>query len=313
MLRERCVRDERPDGAYHPSAAVDSSACVCAAERTGRSTLIGMSGRPASRRWGRRADGASRVVTPIPGSGSACEHNASLDGNRHRGSGAGSSPRQGPATWYRATGVGRGRMLAMTGWPPTGPPRPDDWWSPELWTPKGYPVAIGMGFMGHPTTMAAIWCRATLSEAHRYYQAALRADWTNWAIERGEDWSPSEAGLRRSIEELWIRGCQLVMAADQAQSWVRRANPETAQIRNLRTVRNVIAHLEGAAFDEDFTIATADHDGRNAWSLDEMPEGQLIMGLAAGSPTERVFGAVILDDILVLAREHADDDEPELD
>ena len=60
---------------------------------------------------------------------------------------------------------------------------------------KGFPAGIGVGGLGHPDVMAAMWCRATLEDAHAYYQRARQAAWANWAIERMEDWSPTESLL----------------------------------------------------------------------------------------------------------------------
>src|SRR5262249_9150279 len=118
--------------------------------------------------------------------------------------------------------------------PPTWPPPPDwlppaDDWKPVVgWMPRGAGLKLGPdgtsyllpsppGIGRAPdepsddeqdqihlrvvTRMLATWARAVRLDAHSYYQAAVRADWTDWAIERMEDWSPTTNDLARAMEE----------------------------------------------------------------------------------------------------------------
>lgn len=206
---------------------------------------------------------------------------------------------------YTDREVSRCRERSMSNqWPPTGPPLSDDWWPSFPWI--GRPdLPIAMTLLGHPVSMAALWCRATRTEAHSYYQAALRCDWANWAIEKAEDWSPTGDQFSRYVERLWVTGCQLIMAADQAHVWARRAFDDVEEIPHLRNTRNSIVHLDNADMDEEYATASTG-DGR-AWSLEKLPEGHLIMGMAS-DPLNTVFGAVSLDAIVQFAEryQHAD-------
>jgi hypothetical protein len=60
--------------------------------------------------------------------------------------------------------------------------------------------------------MLALWARAVQQDSHSYYQAAMKAAWTDRAIDYGEDWSPSEADLAVALEEVW----------SEATSWSSR-------------------------------------------------------------------------------------------
>lgn len=159
--------------------------------------------------------------------------------------------------------------------------------------------------------MASVWSRRTLDLAHRYYAAARQCVWSNWAIERGEDWSPSGAEFTRDVEAMWISGCELLIAAHQAQIWARRIDPDTPEVLGLRAARNAIEHLDAATFDEDHVIATTSDDSKKAWDIKKLPEGYLLMGMAR-DPLNSVFGAVSVEAIVDFAQKNAylDDDEP---
>ena len=91
-------------------------------------------------------------------------------------------------------------------WPPTGPFDDRLPWRPVLpgRAAQGFSAAVGVGGLGHPDVMASLWCRTTLDEAHCYYQRARQAAWANWAIERMEDWSPSEEEFAGWVQEMWL-------------------------------------------------------------------------------------------------------------
>lgn len=198
-------------------------------------------------------------------------------------------------------------------WPPTGPFNDRRPW-PDVMPAKaerGIPVAIGIGGLGNPNVMAATWCRATLADAHWYYQAASQATWANWAVERMEDWSPTEAEFARCVQDLWLAGCRLLMSAQLAQQWVRASDPKVQQIPGLRVARNSIEHLFEADFDPEHVVATSriDESGKSAgaWDIAKLPERRLIMGLGT-DPLNVVFEAVSLRDIVEFAGRHADRD-----
>jgi len=112
-------------------------------------------------------------------------------------------------------------------WPPTEPFDDREPWpkQPPGRAAAGFP-AVGVGGLGHPDVMAALWCRLTLDDAQRYYRAARQCSWANWAIDRGEDWSPIEQQFAHWVQAMWIAGCRLVISAHLAQQWVRLADPD---------------------------------------------------------------------------------------
>lgn len=197
-------------------------------------------------------------------------------------------------------------------WPPTEPVTDDIPWHPVL--PRlaqiGFSAAMGIGGLGHPDVMAAMWCRTALDDAHTYYQAARHASWANWAMERGEDWSPSEEAFQEAVQTMWIAGCRLLVSAHLAQQWVRRSDPTVEEVPGLRRARNSIEHLVEADFDEEYIIATTGVDERGkekAWDIKKLPEGNLIMGLGK-NPLGVVFDAVDLHSIVTFVSEHASRD-----
>lgn len=195
-------------------------------------------------------------------------------------------------------------------WPPTDPFDDRKPWRPVLpgRAERGFPVAIGIGGLGHPDVMAAMWCRTTLEDAHVYYQRARQAAWANWAIERMEDWSPTETQFAGWVQDMWLAGCKLLMSAQLAQQWVRTADPELPQIPGLRVARNSIEHLFEADFDTQHMVANprTDANGKStgAWDIEKLPEGQLLMGLGR-DPLNMIFDAMPLRVIVDFAYEHA--------
>ncbi|MDI6911824.1 hypothetical protein [Nocardioides sp.] len=196
-------------------------------------------------------------------------------------------------------------------WPPTEPFDDREPWPRFLpgRAAAGFP-AIGVGGLGHPDVMSALWCRLTLDDAQRYYQAARQCSWANWAIDRGEDWSPTERHFARWVQAMWIAGCRLVISAHLAQQWVRIADPTVPEVPGLRRARNAIEHLHEAEIDESQIIATTKvtEDGKQkAWDIEKLPDGRLIFGMGK-KPLEEVFDAVSLEAIVAFALEHSDRD-----
>lgn len=173
----------------------------------------------------------------------------------------------------------------------------------------GFPP-VGLGGLGHPDVMSALWCRATLDDAHRYYQAARQCSWANWAIDRGEDWSPTEQQFGRWVQDMWIAGCRLVVSAHLAQQWVRLADPGISEVPGLRRARNAIEHLHEAEIDDGQMMATTKvaEDGKEkAWDIAKLPDGHLVFGMGK-KPLEAVFDAVSLDAIVAFAAAHSERD-----
>jgi len=201
-------------------------------------------------------------------------------------------------------------------WPPDGPFDDRRPWPEHLpgRSAEGFPTAIGVAGLGHPDLMAALWCDATLEDAQRYYQTARQCSWANWAIERAEEWSPTEAQFARWVQAMWIAGCRLVISAHLAQQWVILADPDVPEVPGLRKARNAIEHLHEAEIDDSQMIATTKvtDSGEKAWDIRKLPEGRLIFGMGK-KPLETVLDAVSVNAIVEFAQAHRDRGEVELD
>lgn len=247
-----------------------------------------------------------------------------------------------------------GQDVAMTYVPPPAWPPPPEWpppvdeWTPPLdWTPHpGRGVRIppdGTGLLLLPPPggeheppaeppieeqekihervvkrMLAMWARAVQRDAHSYYQAAMKAAWTDRAIDYGEDWSPSEADLAVALEEVWVRGYKLVLSTYQMHRWVRAYRRLTGQEDRpdemLRALRNTIEHLDESSFTELTARKDVSTPGRKYWSIEELPGKELFLGFDPGY-TEAAFGLVNLKAVTEEARKYAyldsqDNDNP---
>ncbi|MFF0429377.1 hypothetical protein ACFYUJ_33995 [Streptomyces sp. NPDC004520] len=163
--------------------------------------------------------------------------------------------------------------------------------------------------------MLAMWARSVQRDAHSYYQAATKAAWTDRAIDHGEEWSPTEDHLARAIEDVWVRGYQLVMSTFQMEHWLLVHQKITGGNEQpddrLRRLRNTIEHLDEASF-TDLVARKGPLDPKNKkkkWSVDELPGKELFLGFDAGY-TEAAFGLVNLRDVTTRARLYAELDAP---
>ncbi|WP_155123649.1 hypothetical protein [Actinoplanes sp. SE50/110] len=234
-------------------------------------------------------------------------------------------------------------------WPPPANWRPpfDDWTPPEFWQPgRGIPMTPdgdlyllppipGEAAPVEPTAeeqdaihlrrvtrMLSIWAREVQRAAHSYYQATVKAEWTDRAIEYMEDWSPTEANLREALEESWVRGYQLVMAAHQMEQWLaayRVSGGETsdegefAEDKELeRLLRNTIEHLSDARFTEAAAWRNPADTKRKSPSIEKLPGGGLFLGFRP-SNHELVFGLVEVKKLFERAKRYAYVDTPRED
>ncbi|MEV4540427.1 hypothetical protein [Micromonospora echinaurantiaca] len=239
------------------------------------------------------------------------------------------------------------RYLPPPAWPPSRlwPPPADDWMPPDGWEPRrGLPIAPdGDGYIVPPRTpekaspeltseeqeeihlhrvtrMLGMWAREVQRAAHSYYQAALKAAWTDRAIEYMEDWSPDESDLAVALEETWIRGYHLIMGASQMAQWLsvyRRlthnsaeggADPEEHD-RLLTTLRHTIEHLSDARLSE---FAARRDPANTKWkspNIDKLPGGGLFLGFAPGNH-EYVFGLVEVKVLFEQAAKYSHIDTP---
>jgi hypothetical protein len=160
--------------------------------------------------------------------------------------------------------------------------------------------------------MVAIWANAVMAGALSYYQAALKAAWTDRAIEYAEDWSPTPKDLRRALDQVWVRGYQVVTAAYQMERW-RQAYEgagNEVEIEYLRHLRNSIEHLDAARFTEYTAHKGAGKD--DAWSIEKLPGKELFLGFD-GSFMTAAFGIVELATVTAVARRYLYVGEPDDD
>jgi hypothetical protein len=244
--------------------------------------------------------------------------------------------------------------------PPDWPPPTDDWRPPGGWKPRfqgllippdadGYLLAFpppepdsGEAAAGHEargseaappspqqqaeihrrrvTRMLGMWARDVLRAAHSYYQAAVRAAWTDRAIEHAEDWSPDQADLLVEIEQVWVRGYHLVMAATQMEQWLGVYRSLTAEPaaggdddaeqaehdQLLKTLRNTIEHLNDAQMTHYAARRHPDSQRRRE-SITQLPGEELFLGFAPGFEND-LFGLVNVSTLVEKARAHADVD-----
>jgi hypothetical protein len=163
-------------------------------------------------------------------------------------------------------------------WPPVEPPEEDRWWFAG-WR-KISPLDIAV--LGTPTAarMVRVWSRATLDDAHRYYQAAMHATWANWAMDRGEDWSPSDAQLARYVDELFVRAFRLVMSANQMMHWVTRRHSTVPEVPFLKDCRDALVHLDESDVERVAATAVPSADkGQRSRAIRRLPEERLFLGL----------------------------------
>ena len=164
--------------------------------------------------------------------------------------------------------------------------------------------------------MLALWARSVQRDAHSYYQAVSKAAWTDRAIDYGEEWSPTEDELARVLEDVWVRGYQLVMSAYQMERWSRAHQQITGGTEQsderLKTLRNTIEHLDEASF-TDLVAQKGPPDPerkRKKWAIEDLPGRELFLGFDAGY-TEAAFGLVNLRDVTTRARRYAQLDAPD--
>ena len=241
------------------------------------------------------------------------------------------------------------RYFPPPSWPPPSswPPPADDWTPPEGWEPRfqglhiapdgdGYylaaPLPEGMGrrppeptpaeqeniHLHRVAKMLGMWARDVQRAAHSYYQAAMKAAWTDRAIEYMEDWSPDQNDLAVALEEVWIRGYYLIMSLSQMEQWLSvyrnltrttGGGQQEEHDQIIRTLRNTIEHLSDARL----TGSTAHRDPTNAkWknpSIDKLPGSALFLGFTPGYH-EYAFGLVNLKVVFEKASKYADIDTP---
>jgi len=161
--------------------------------------------------------------------------------------------------------------------------------------------------------MLAMWARAVQADAHSYWQAAVRANWMDWAIDKMEEWSPDERDLPPALEQVWVRGYKLIMSAYQMERWLQahhRLNGEQVQAKQYTHLRNALEHLDEAHFTDQSAMKRPDDTKQR--SIEELPGQEVFLGFHQSS-TEDAFGIVNLAEVTRRAREYAYVDSDDLD
>lgn len=164
--------------------------------------------------------------------------------------------------------------------------------------------------------MLGMWARAVQADAHSYWQAAMRAAWIDWAIEKMEEWSPHERDLPPALEQVWVRGYKLIMSTFQMERWsqaYRRLSGEQEQPMQYEDLRDALEHLAEAQFTELSAVRPPSDTGkRKNWAIDKLPGRQVPLGFYP-SATVEAFDIVNLAEVTNRAREYANVDSDDLD
>ena len=157
----------------------------------------------------------------------------------------------------------------------------------------------------HRTYMTITWAQEALRASKRYYRLAYVVNWTDWAIDKGEDWSPTERELRDQLAVWWVGGQQAVEAYFHFQKWRKTITGEVVS-DPVRRLRNSLAHLDEAWLADYSAHTVVDPVGKpvKARDIRELPEGQLPLAFHPGC-IEALFGVIPLRDVYREASAHS--------
>lgn len=153
--------------------------------------------------------------------------------------------------------------------------------------------------------MVITWAQEALRSSKRYYKLACLVNWTDWAIDKGEDWSPTERELRDHLAAWWVSGQQAVEAYFHFQMWRRKVTGENVDDL-LRQLRNSLVHLDEAWLDDYSAYTVVNHAGKavKARDIGSLPEGQLPLAFHPGC-MEALFGIIPLRELYRVASAHS--------
>jgi hypothetical protein len=125
---------------------------------------------------------------------------------------------------------------------------------------------------------AQAWAEAVLEQVRTAREARKKHDWSLWAAEKMEDWSPTDRQIDRYFRHLWTADTTLVWMAFQLERWTTRLYHDQgveppASKPQLRDLRNALEHLDQADFVGSNAVAS-----NGSWSLNRLPDGQLFIG-----------------------------------
>lgn len=149
----------------------------------------------------------------------------------------------------------------------------------------------------HQQRMTVSWARETLRSCQRYYRVARLCAWTDWAIDKAEDWSPTEHDLKNSLATWWVAGHEAVSAYLHLQAW-RSQLDNTSVDDLLRQLRNSLIHLDEARLDVHSAHTIYDSKGKPSKGRDiaKLPGGDLPLAFSPRC-VDALFGFIELRDV----------------
>lgn len=147
---------------------------------------------------------------------------------------------------------------------------------------------------GHDRSITITWAQESLRAGQRYYRLACLVNWMDWAIDEGEDWSPTERELRNQLAVWWVSGQQAVDAFFNFQKWRKKVTGEAVD-DPLRRLRNSLVHLDEAWLDDYSAHSVVDAAGRSVKAKDirNLPEGLLPLAFDPGC-IDALYGVIPL-------------------
>ena len=131
-------------------------------------------------------------------------------------------------------------------------------------------------------TFADLWVDEVRRLVRQEREIRQKYEWSNWAVERNEEWSPQERDLHELFGRMWTAQHHLVWAAHQLERWQRRLArerglPEPAADAVLADLRNALEHLDEAVLGQPDTVAAGENPSQNR-SLRRLPGSELHVG-----------------------------------
>jgi len=152
--------------------------------------------------------------------------------------------------------------------------------------------------------MLVTWASESLRSSQRYYRTARLVNWTDWAIDKGEDWSPTERDLKNRLAAWWVSGQQAVEAYFHFQVWRKKVTGEG--LGNLvRLRRNSLVHLDEAWLDSYSAHTNVNEAGKaTAWDIEKLPDGELPLTFHPGC-VDSLFALIPLRDVYSAAHTYS--------
>ncbi|MDQ0380293.1 hypothetical protein [Amycolatopsis thermophila] len=152
-------------------------------------------------------------------------------------------------------------------------------------------------------SFAERWAYGALRQAERLRDSLGRAT----VDERASQGLPPESVTKR-LDAAWVEQHLLLVSTQQFEKWATRMLKARGEIRDkesdlLRFLRNSLEHLDEAVLDGGYAVPG---DSGN-WSLRQLPEGRLPLGIEIVDGQAKVLDLLDLDEIQRNCEELADE------